>query len=70
MKHIFPPVDSDIIYNDGTKDGLDMSQISPNKIKTVVLQEITEEDLENLNYEYSDDESAESAESGASYDEE
>jgi DnaJ family protein A protein 2 len=59
LKQLFPPVDSDIIYNDGCKDGMDITDIK-NKIQACVLKEITEEDLENLNYdEYSDEEDEE-----------
>lgn len=51
FKKICPPIDKDIIYNDGTSGGLDPKM---HKIKNVVMNELTEEDIKDLD-EYSDE---------------
>ena len=61
LKVVFPPIDSDIIYNDGTKGGLETDGL---KVVKCDLATVTEEDLEKLNYdEYSDDSDSDSEKS-------
>jgi DnaJ-class molecular chaperone len=68
LKFMFPPIEKDIIYNDGSKGGLYVS--SSDELRDCVLKEVTEEDLEELDYEeYSDSESEYSGQSGQSEEE-
>jgi len=55
LKHLFVPIQKEVVYNDGSNKSFDLLN---RKVTNAVLQEVTEEDLEKLNYneeEESDD---------------
>lgn len=54
IKNLFPCIDEDIIYNDNTIGGLDVEN---RNYRTCNLEEVTEKDLEHLDYEEYSDES-------------
>jgi DnaJ-class molecular chaperone len=49
LRNIFPPVNTDVIYNDNSHDGMDIKGLK--NIKRCSLHEVTEEDLKKLNYD-------------------
>jgi DnaJ-class molecular chaperone len=51
LKELFPPVNEDIIYNDGTKNTFEVGR----KSQVSDLEPITEEDLAKINYRSDDD---------------
>jgi DnaJ-class molecular chaperone len=57
LRNIFPAIDEDIIYNDGTKGSFD---IKGRKITKCILEKVTEKDLEELDYRSDSDDSDDS----------